>query len=445
MSTSTSSAAHVHGELRIDDPDRWWPHTHGRPTRYRVRLVVELSDGEIAIDAAPVGFRTLAAGPTASHDVERDGLDLHVNGVRVFARGALWMPLSTPAGRDPLADLERTLEAVRDAGMNMLRIPGMARYEAEAFHDRCDALGILVWQDAAFANLDYPFADPAFQATANAEVGDLLERIAGRPSTAILCGNSEIEQQVAMLGRPADEWRDPFFGETIPSLARSAGSDAIVVPSAPFGGDRPFVPDRGLANYYGVGGYRRPLSDARLAGVRFAAECLAFSNVPDDAAVARVLPEAGTDLVVHHPAWKAGVPRDAGTGWDFEDVRDHYLRAAGTDPDELRRTDHARYLVRSRGVTGELMAAVFGEWRRPASPCGGGLILWLRDIRPGAGWGVLDDHGDAKAAYHHVRRAMAPIAVWLTDEGLAGVAVHVANDPSSVLRATLRLSLYRGW
>jgi beta-mannosidase len=199
-----------------------------------------------------------------------------------------------------------------------------------------------------------------------------------------------------------------------------------------------------VANYYGVGGYRRPLEDARRAEVRFAAECLAFSNVPDEEGVGRMLPEAPASLVVHHPRWKAGVPRDAGSGWDFEDVRDHYLALLhAVDPAELRRVDHNRYLELSRVVTGEAMAEVFGEWRRAASPCGGELVLWLRDLLPGAGWGVIDDLGQPKVAYHHLRRALAPVATWMTDEGLGGIVAHVANDRPEPLTARLRVALYK--
>src|SRR5207344_2536008 len=129
------------------------------------------------------------------------------------------------------------------------------------------------------------FADDAFRTLAEGEATEVLGRISGRPSTVVLCGNSEIEQQVAMLGLDPALGRDAFFGTTLPALAADAGSDAIYVPSAPFGGDLPFRPDRGVANYYGVGGYRRPLTDARVAGVRFASECFAFANVPDDAVI----------------------------------------------------------------------------------------------------------------------------------------------------------------
>jgi beta-mannosidase len=56
---------------------------------------------------------------------------------------------------------------------------------------------------------------------------------------------------------------------------------------------------------------------------------------------------------------------------------------------------------------------------------------------------VLDHRGLPKVAYSHLRRACAPVAVWTTDEGVAGVAIHAANDRPEPLRARLRVALYR--
>ncbi len=71
----------------------------------------------------------------------------------------MWTPID-PIGLAPSEDeLRAELNRVRDAGMNMLRLPGTGAYETSAFHDLCDELGILVWQDFMFANLDYPIAD----------------------------------------------------------------------------------------------------------------------------------------------------------------------------------------------------------------------------------------------------------------------------------------------
>jgi beta-mannosidase len=409
----------VHGEVRVAEVERWWPHTHGAPALYDVALV--LDGGAQRVSLGTTGFRTLSPGP--GFDADRDALALSLNGVELFARGAVWTPVAEE-------QVVSTLSTLRDAGINMVRIPGIGVPETAAFHDACDMLGLMVWQDFSFANLDYPIEDGVFRATVEDEARALLAQVAGRPSLAVLCGNSEVEQQAAMFGVDPGVGRGELFGVLLPQLARAAGADVPYVPSAPCGGAMPFHPGTGVANYFGVGGYRRPLSDVRAAGVRFASECLAFANLPDDDATAD----------------GEGVARDVGADWDFAYVRDHYLTEMYglADPDALRTVDRERYLALGRQVSGEAMSSVFGEWRREASGCGGGIVLWARDLVPGAGWGLLDHSGAPKVALAHLRRALAPRAVWLVDEGLNGVDVHVANDGPEPLDAELHVALLAG-
>ena len=84
-----------------------------------------------------------------------------------------------------------------------------------------------------------------------------------------------------MFGLPSDRWHSPLLEETIPALVDGIVPDVPYMVSSPTGGDLPFEPGQGIAHYFGVGAYLRPLADARLAGVRFAAECLAFGNPPE--------------------------------------------------------------------------------------------------------------------------------------------------------------------
>ena len=116
------------------------------------------------------------------------------------------------------------------------------------------------------------------------------------------------------------------------------------------------------------------------------------------------------------------MPRDSGAGWDFEDVRDHYLQELfKVDAVRLRSFDMPRYLELSRVVTGEVMHAVYSEWRSSFSRCAGGLVWFFKDLWPGAGWGIVDSRGFPKAAYYYLRRAWQPRQVTITDEGLDGL------------------------
>jgi beta-mannosidase len=89
------------------------------------------------------------------------------------------------------------------------------------------------------------------------------------------------------------------------------------------------------------------------------------------------------------------------------------------------------------------MRRVFAEWRSPGSGCGGALVWLNRDFVPGAGWGIVDATGRPKASYWYLRRAWAPRAVHLTDEGLNGLAIHLVNDAPEALAATVELEMLR--
>ena len=407
----------------------WWPHTHGDQPLYG--LTAELENSRV--DLGKVGFRDIRLERGA------DGRDfrLYVNDQPLFCRGANWMPDVLRLSSEPEA-CESALRLARDAGMNMVRVPGVTAYEAPGFFGACDALGIMVWQDFMFANFDYLGEDPDFAETACEEAGRVLAAVQGSPSIAVLCGGSEVFQQATMFGLPVADLDWPLFDDVLAQAADDGRPNTPYVPNTPSAGALAFCADAGPSHYYGVGAYERPLEDARRAEVRFATECLAFSIPPCNETLDELLPNVG----LQDPQWKAGVPRDRLVSWDFEDTRDHYVgRLYGVDPARLRRERPSLYLDLGRFAVGEAMCATFAEWRRSASPCGGGLVWTLRDVRPGAGWGLLDVTGEPKAPWHMLRRVLQPVQVLLTDEGVNGLAVHLINETAAAIDCVLEIAL----
>jgi beta-mannosidase len=406
VALSLASPGRFEGRVELPGIEKWWPHTHGAPALHRVQAEIDGTQVELG----QVGFRSLAVDRGA----DGRGFTLIVNGQPVFARGACWSasdPVSLAGDR---AALRPWLELARDAHMNMIRVGGTMVYESGDFFALCDELGILVWHDFMFANMDYPIADPAFRSGIEAEAKQFLDRTRGHPSLTVLCGGSEVAQQVAMMGLPHELWSGPLYDEVLPAFAKARRPDAIYVPNSPCGGDLPFSTDAGISHYYGVGAYLRPLDDARRAGVRFTSECLGFANLPNDCS-------------------PGNVPRDRGADWDFADVTRHYAHMLyGAD---------AKHLLRA--APAEVMEAVIAEWRRAGSSCGGALVWMLKDFVPGAGWGVIDSSGAPKLAWHGLRRAFRPVQVAITDEGLNGLAIHLINESAATVRAKLVLRCYQ--
>lgn len=423
---------HYSAILKLPEVTPWWPHTHGTPHLYELTLVSHGTEYSLG----KTGFRRIEI----DRGVDGDGFGLRVNGEPFFCRGAVWTTADIVRLPGLRADYEPFLRLAAGAGMNMIRIGGTMAYETPQFFEVCDELGILVWQDFMFANFDYPRSDKAFTGHVHAEVEGLIHGVQASPSLAVLCGGSEIYQQAAMLGLPQEFWRGPLTEDVIPAIAERMRPDVPYVPNSPYGGAMPFSPNTGVTHYYGIGAYMRPLEDARRADVRFASETLAFAHAPQQKTLQRHLDVPA----VHSPLWKARVPRDRGASWDFEDVRDFYLKELyNVDPAALRRENPERYLDLSRAVTGEVLTETFAEWRRKGSNCNGALVWTLQDILPGPGWGVVDSTGEPKPVWFAMRRAFRPIQVLLTDEGTNGLDVHVINETGQSLPVELEVVCLR--
>ncbi|MBS0343145.1 MAG: glycoside hydrolase family 2 protein, partial [Proteobacteria bacterium] len=301
---------------------------------------------------------------------------------------------------------------------------------------------VLVWQDLMLANMDYPGDDPDFLDELRAELAQQLPALQSHPSLALVCGNSEVEQQAAMYGAAPALWQPALFHALLPKWIAQHLPDTAYWPSSASGGDFPHQPNRGTCSYYGVGAYRRELDDARHSGLRFASECLAYANIPSDDGLTR-LPK-GAATAPQQAAWKSRVPRDLGAGWDFDDVRDHYVEQLfGERADALRASDPQRYRALGRAASAEAMGRAFTQWRASDSRCAGALVWFLRDLWPGAGWGLLDDQGQPKAAFHALARVLQPVWLGWIDNGLNGMELHWANEGAQGIEATVHVQAWR--
>jgi beta-mannosidase len=425
----------LRGELNMPDAPLWWPHTHGDQPLFPCKVVVETDSRRIEISCGEIGFRTL--------EIDRgSGFLVEVNGEPIYCRGACWTvsDIFTLSGDETA--LRRDLRLARDAGANLLRVGGTMVYECDLFYRLCDELGIMVWQDFMFANMDYPVDDDKFAKNITIEATQQLCRLSPHPAVVIYCGNSEIEQQASMLGMPRELWRNEWFAERLPGLCAELHPGTGYVASTPEGGVLPFHASSGICHYYGVGAYLRSPLELRQADVKFTPECLGFSNIPEPETVHQITD--GALPVAHHPKWKQRVPRDTGAGWDFEDVRDHYLQLVyGVDPVPLRSSEMSRYLELSRTVSGEMMARTFSEWRSLHSHNQGALVWFFKDLWPAAGWGIIDSLGRPKAAYYFLKRTWGNQQIVMTDEGLNGLHLHATNEQSESLAGFVEVTLLK--
>ena len=418
------------GKLIIKNPKLWSPHTHGFPNLYSNKLIIHTDNNISERSLSPLGFKKVELVDPNHH------FQIKINDSDIFLRGACWTVNDVEKITGDEASLTQKLKLFQKAGGNLIRVVGTMTYESDKFYELCDQFGILVWQDFMFANMDYPFDNENFHANVIYEIKEQTNRIAQHPSIGIFCGNSEIQQQVTMLGFEKQYLESNFFDKECRDIVQELKSAIPYVPSSPCGSDLPFRTNEGLSHYFGIGAYLRPLSEIRLHDVKFTSECLGFANIPS-IETRKSMFEGGVPNC-HEPIWKSNTPRDTGAGWDFEDVRDHYLRELyDVDPTELRSTEPDMYFSYSELTTAHVMSHAFAEWRSNFSNCNGAIVWFYNDFTEGAGWGIIDSNSIPKSSYFALKRNWQPIHLAITNESVNGLVIHVVNESNLSMPAQI--------
>lgn len=444
-----SASGEVTGEgnftMTVGRPALWWTHDLGRPDLHTATVDLLVDDQVVDSRSTTFGIRTIELD--RSEDGFGRAFTFVLNGERVSARGANWVPADLAVAEPDHHRYEALVTAARDANMNMLRVWGGGIYEHDVFYDLCDELGVLVWQDFMFAcATTYDDSDPAWLAEIEAEARYQVRRLRSHPSLALWCGNNEVaiiaELVIGAGVRPGER----IFAEVLPAVVEREDGTRAYLPTTPLVGPSNEVDRHCWKVWHGIDEtgldpYQPPAS---------------MDN--DGTAVDPGSPEAAKFVTQAGPhGYLTDVSRFT-SEYGLASTSDLETLRRWTDPEHLTFGDsHVvdRISPASRGPANKfdlLCIAIAGEpqdlvdycelsqlaqaeglkvgmehYRRGWPRCGGSLIWMLNDCWPATSWSLIDFDERKKAAYHYARRAFAPVLASFAPTG-DGVSLWLTNN-----------------
>jgi len=420
----------------IKNPQLWWPNGYGTQPLYDVE--VALKDGDTVLHQCNyrIGLRTVVL--RQEPDQWGREFTFYVNGVRLFAKGADWIPADSLPTRITESGLEGLLKSAVDANMNMLRVWGGGYYPEDMFYELCDRYGILIWQDFMFACGIYP-ADADFFGNFRAEAVENVRRLRHHAALALWCGNNEMEQGWCDWGweKPQDplnqrlkDGYDRMFHHMLPELLEAEDPDHPYWPSSasantPFEGANNQV--QGDCHYWDVWHGRKPFTAYRTQYPRFMSE-FGFQALPPMKTIATYADPADWNMTSyimehHQRSW-------VGNGLMIAQMTDTF-RMAKDFPSLV----YLSLILQAEGIR-------YGveHWRRNRDRVSGTLIWQLNDCWPVASWASLDYFGRWKALHYAAKRFYAPLLLSVADIGKI-MEVHVTSDLMKPVEVLVRWRL----
>ncbi len=197
----------------IDAPELWWPATRGDQPLYDVSILVRDAEGSRS---------DRREWRTGLRRVNADGFTWRVNGERLFAKGISIGPQSRFLASFSPERIAEDLQAVRAAGLDLIRVHG--HIAPPALYEEADRLGLLIWQDLPLVG-GYAITS---RRTARATAREAVDLLGHHPSVAVWCAHDEpngqpLPEPVAPDEADGDNAASDVGLSPLPSLGRSLG------------------------------------------------------------------------------------------------------------------------------------------------------------------------------------------------------------------------------
>ncbi len=409
--------------IPVEDARLWWPNGLGDPHLYKVESQLNFEDVTYDVMTFDYGIRFI--------ELDTDNtFAFIINGTRVYAKGANWIPADTLYARVTDKKYETLVREARDANFNMLRIWGGGLYERDAFYEACDRYGIMLWHDFMFACAPYPDHLAWFREEVEKEADYQTRRLRRHASLVLWCGNNENHWGLIDWWEEQTRGGAYVYNYLLPKIVQHNCPEIPYWNSSPYGGARPNSYEVGDCHYWGEGTMNPDMQ------VRITPETY-------DACTARFVSEYG---YIGAPAKETlltyldGAPFDRrGKVWQHHNntfekntvdagIRKHYA-----DPDTLTPDQYVLY----SGLVQGLMYSYSLDAIHANPQCGGSLFWMYEDCWGEVGWTIVDYYLRRKPAWYFIRRTFAPLRLILRPAGDGQIRVILANDTAERAEFTL--------
>lgn len=390
------------GKCLVGDPKLWWPNGYGAQPLYTVRA--ELFTGEEFLDAKElrIGLRTLTV--SRERDTWGEEFAFCVNGVKIFAKGADYIPEDCIYSKITPERIYELLDTAVKCHFNCIRVWGGGYYPADIFYDYCDEHGLIVWQDFMYACNVYELTEELKESIIK-ETKDNARRLRHHASLGLWCGNNEMESAWDHWGGfndHSDALKQDYltmFENLIPEALKSEDDVTFYWPSSPSSGgsfNDPDSDDVGDRHYWDVWHGEKPFSDYENYYFRFCSE-FGFQSFPCKKTIDTfTLPQ---DRNIFSEIMESHQKNGSANAKILHYIAENFLYPK----------DFESLIYISQVLQAIAIKSGVEHWRRNRGCCMGAIYWQLNDNWPVASWASIDYFGRWKALQYFSKHFYADV------------------------------------